>query len=87
MIREEVFYMISAYLITMPEPKYIHFVKIEEKPKTSVWSVVNNTGDYPIGIIRWNPGWRQYCFYPETDIVFSVGCLQDICQFIKEART
>lgn len=62
--------------------KYIYFKKIESKPKTSVWSCRNNSGDYQIGIIKWNPGWRQYCFFSEPDMVFSVGCMDDICKFI-----
>ena len=70
--------------------KYIHFMKIEDKPKTSVWSCRNNSGDYQIGIVKWNPGWRQYCFFPESDMVFSVGCMEDIGKFIgtlKERKT
>lgn len=63
--------------------KYIRMVKIADKPKTSVWEVQNKTGEYSIGIIKWNPGWRQYCFFPDNGIVFSVGCLKDICEFIE----
>lgn len=66
--------------------KYIYFKKIEDKPKTSVWSCCNNSGDYQIGIIKWNPGWRQYCFFPEPDMVFSVGCMEDIGKFIKRLK-
>ncbi len=62
--------------------KYIHFVKIDEKPKTTVWSCQNNSGDYSIGLIKWEPGWRQYCFFPEPGMLFSKGCMQDICEFI-----
>ena len=66
--------------------KYIHFKKIEDKPKTSVWSCLNNSGDYQIGIVKWNPGWRQYCFFPEPDMVFSIGCMEDICKFINTLK-
>jgi hypothetical protein len=66
--------------------KYIHFKKIEDKPKTSVWSCRNNSGDYQIGIVKWNPGWRQYCFFSEPDMVFSTGCMEDICNFIKRLK-
>jgi len=64
--------------------KYIKFVKIADKPKTTVWSCQNVKGDYGIGIVRWNPGWRQYCFFPEPEMVFSVGCMQDIIDFIQD---
>ena len=66
----------------MVKPKYINFVKLGDKPKTSVWSVVNISGGYQIGIIKWNPGWRQYCFFPESNTVFSKGCMQEINEFI-----
>jgi hypothetical protein len=66
--------------------KYIHFKKIEDKPKTSVWSCRNNSGDYQIGIVKWNPGWRQYCFFSEPDMVFSIGCMEDICKFISTLK-
>ena len=63
--------------------KYIHFVKIADKAKTSIWSCRNNSGEYEIGIVKWNPGWRQYCFYPASDMVFSRGCMDDISGFIR----
>lgn len=65
--------------------QYISFKLLEHKPKTSVWECVNNRGDYPIGIIKWYPQWRQYCFYPNVATVYSSGCLSDIIDFIKQA--
>ena len=62
--------------------KYIQFVKVADKPKTSVWSCRNVNGNYEIGVVKWNPGWRQYCFFPAPGTVFSKGCMQDICEFI-----
>lgn len=66
--------------------KYIHFVKIEDKPKTAVFSCRNTSGDYEIGVVKWNPGWRQYCFFPSSDTVFSTGCMEDICKFISTIK-
>jgi len=66
--------------------KYINFIKVADKPKTSVWHCNSNSGDYIIGIVKWNPGWRQYCFFPENETVFSNGCMQDISNFIVELR-
>lgn len=63
--------------------KYIHFIRVEDKPKTSVWSVRNNSGRYQIGIVAWNPGWRQDRFTPDEGMVFSRGCLNDISEFIR----
>ena len=62
--------------------KFIHFVKIEDKPKTSVWDCKNSKYGSRLGVVGYEPGWRQYCFYSVGDVVFSVGCLDDIKHFI-----
>ncbi len=61
---------------------YIEFDIIAEKPKTMVWAVRNISSQVIIGYIKWYPAWRQYCFFPEADTIFSVGCLNDINKFI-----
>ena len=65
--------------------KYIHMVKVDEKPKTSVWSVRNNTSGVHLGEVRWNGPWRQYCYFPNARAVYSSGCLEDIASFMREA--
>ena len=62
--------------------KYIYFEVIEEKPKTKVWSIFNKTNLSQLGIIKWFGGWRQYCFFPESETVWSMGCLQDVIAFM-----
>lgn len=65
--------------------KFIEFKLIEEKPKTSVWICYNNRGKYRLGIIRWYPLWRQYCYFTtDEEAVYSKGCLEDIIDFIKQ---
>lgn len=66
--------------------KYIHFERIPSMTKTSKWICLNNKSMVPLGIVKWLPAWRQYCFFPEADLVFSVGCLKDICEFIGELK-
>lgn len=62
--------------------EYIHFFELERKPKTSVWSCrMNLTGD-ELGIVKWYPAWRQYCYFPTGPVVYSAGCLRDIDKFI-----
>jgi hypothetical protein len=68
------------------EFKYIRFVKIRDLPKTSVYECQNKSGGFSIGIVKWNTGWRQYCFYPNGDTVYSVGCMNDINTFIKSLK-
>ena len=64
--------------------KYIHFELFAEKPKTKVWKCINNTRGEELGIVKWNPTWRQYCYYPSCPAVYSKGCLDDISHFIKK---
>lgn len=62
--------------------KYIHFVKTEGKPKTSVWECRNNSSGHELGVVKWNSGWRQYCYFPTVQAVYSSGCLNNISEFI-----
>lgn len=64
--------------------QFIHFVKIEQKPKTSVWHCRNNRSGNELGIVKWYGPWRQYCYFPTTPAVYSAGCLNDIQEFIKQ---
>ena len=64
--------------------EYIHFIEIEQKPKTKVYSCRNNRSGEELGLVKWFPSWRQYCFYPVSDIILSKGCLKDIQNFIEQ---
>lgn len=62
--------------------KYIHFVLTAQKPKTSVWSCRNNRSGEELGVIKWYGPWRQYCYFPTVQAVYSAGCLDDIARFL-----
>ena len=64
--------------------KYIHFVEVEKKPKTLVYSCRNNKSDTELGVIKWHSPWRQYCYFPSCPAVYSVGCLEDINNFMSK---
>ena len=63
--------------------KYITMIKTEDKPKTSVFEVYSKHEDL-LGEIKFFAQWRQYCFFPEDDSVFSKGCMEDINDFISK---
>lgn len=63
--------------------EYLHFVKTEDKPKTSVWSCRTRT-DVELGEVKWFTSWRQYCYFPLTQAVYSNGCLKDIADFLEQ---
>ncbi len=67
---------------------FIHFLCVEEKPKTEVYQCLNNRCDTILGYVKWYPVWRQYCFFPEPYIeaVYSIGCLNDIAAFMEQMK-
>jgi len=66
--------------------EYLEFSLIERKPKTKVIGVWSKTNPVSLGVIRWFPGWRQYCFFPQEGTVYSVECLNDIITHIRGLR-
>jgi len=62
------------------EYKYLIFRVLAEKPKTKVWGCFSRHGD-KLGEVRWFARWRQYCYFPEVDTIYSSGCLADINHF------
>jgi hypothetical protein len=74
----------------IPTYKYIGFREVEKKAKTSVWECFNKSAGSILGTLSWYGAWRQYCFFPEFDTVWSAGCLQDVIAFmnwLKEQRS
>jgi len=64
--------------------EYVDFKLVGYKPKTNVYHVVTkSTGDI-LGVIKWHFPWRQYCFFPFGDVVWSHGCLKQVMDFIKK---
>lgn len=65
------------------------YLQVEYRPplkgrKTGSWLVRN--GDNILGNISWYGPWRQYCFFPMEETVFSGGCLDDISAFLKKCN-
>ncbi len=69
------------------EYKYIAFVdcRVGMPTRTGVWICKNLSSGFPIGEVKWNGGWRQYCFYPGPNTLYSAGCLKDVQDFIAQA--
>ena len=66
----------------MAESKYLFFVVGEPKPKTEVWQLVSKSQDALLGELKWYAPWRQYCFFPEPETIWSPSCLKDVLDFI-----
>lgn len=65
------------------EYQYINFYKYRKKGKRWIWSCRNNHSNGELGRVRWHSPWRQYCYFPTAQAVYSGGCLEDIQTFIK----
>jgi hypothetical protein len=37
-----------------------------------------------LGVIKWYNYWRQYCFFPEGNTIFSKSCLEEINVYIDQ---
>ena len=69
------------------EYKYFYFElvrPIDLKKKTQTWFCISKNDKYMLGVVKWFPNWRQYCFFPEDETVFSIGCLNDMIDFTKQ---
>lgn len=63
--------------------EYINFRILSEGKKTNVYTCYNNRSVAALGTVKWYGPWRQYCFYPDAEMVFNKGCLNDISNFME----
>lgn len=69
------------------EYQYLTFDKTEKQPvKTSKWNCRNRKSQTILGEIKWHSAWRQYCYFPTVQAVYSDDCLKDISDFIKQLK-
>lgn len=71
----------------MEEYEYFKVEKNKEASKgkkTDVYDIINSNSGGRLGQVRWYSEWRRYCFFPDSDTVFSKGCLEDVNTFINQ---
>ena len=67
--------------------KYIKFVEVPLVTyKTLFFSCRNNRTNNELGFVEWHEPWKQYCYFPNTEAVYSAECLNDISAFLKEIK-
>ena len=67
--------------------EWLEFVELpNEGYKTKKFQVVSKKHGYPLGDIKFYNKWRNYCFYPAPDTIFSNGCLKGITEFIRNVK-
>lgn len=63
---------------------HLKFVEIDmPSRKTKVFQVISAFDNTFLGIITWNPKWRQYWLETEPDCGWSWDCLLECSNFIK----
>lgn len=64
--------------------KYIKFEerKGEIHQKHPVYDIINKKHGSWLGMIFWNPQWRQYVSCEDSQCIFSSGCHRDIADFM-----
>jgi hypothetical protein len=62
----------------LKETQYLRFVEFPKREKTRIIAVMNIHHEQIIGMIKWFGRWRQYCFFPSTETVWNINCLNDV---------
>jgi len=65
---------------------YITFEEVKkagDTGKTKRWLVIALSNRACLGAIKWHGAWRQYCFFPCEETLWSNGCLADVMAFIE----
>jgi hypothetical protein len=70
----------------MSQSKHIRFEPLDygdldKGRKTYQWEVISHR-EVRLGVIEWYSPWRQYCFNPEPDTVWSSDCIEAVADFI-----
>ena len=63
---------------------YLAFVKVESTGKTEKYMCLNKKSAGQLGEVKWYGAWRQYCYFPLAQAVYSSGCLTDISDFLNQ---
>lgn len=73
------------------ESKHLLFkeqIDFAQQHKTHKYDIISKSDSTLLGQVKWNPQWRQYCFYPEIEYEtqWSQDCLEDLSLFIMELK-
>lgn len=63
---------------------YIKFVLVVSKSgATKTVEVRSKRQDsIVLGVVKWFPTWRKYCFFPNQSTIYDEGCMRDIQSFL-----
>lgn len=64
--------------------KYLKLYQQPSPGKTEIWLVVSKRQGVTLGVIKWFGRWRQYCFEPCANTVWSDDCLEAVQEKTRE---
>lgn len=72
--------VINTKYEVIKETKYLRFIKLERPPtkKTDIILIDSISHNITLGRIMWHAPWRQYCFFPDNNTLWNVGCMEDV---------
>ncbi len=70
------------------EYQFLVFTQLPSTGKTEIWQCWNKHHSVLLGTVKWYGAWRQYCYFTrdDTEVVYSIGCMNDICHFINQLK-
>uniref|UniRef100_A0A6M3JTA0 Uncharacterized protein n=1 Tax=viral metagenome TaxID=1070528 RepID=A0A6M3JTA0_9ZZZZ len=63
--------------------KYIHAEPIGDIKGKPAWAIVNTKSGNELSCINWNPSWKRYVMTTYDPVIFDVGCMKTIINFIE----
>ena len=66
---------------------YINFEKSNESiesPREKCWVCKNTKSGDELGEVKYYKKWKQWCYFPIVQAVYSASCLKDIADFIEQ---
>lgn len=70
------------------EYRHIEFRELIRDGKTRRFLCLNQGSNFILGEVKWYGAWRQYCYFTiPGEAVYSIGCLNDIVNFIEQLNT
>ena len=80
-------------ILTEIVEKWLIYRMVEQKPKTQVWHILSRCDEFRLGLIKWYPAWRHYCFIIDlplilelakqgNELVYSDRCSLSITNFV-----
>lgn len=69
--------------VVMTESKCLTFALAGRKSKTLIWNVLAKSSGANLGYVAWFARWRNYCFFPNENLVLDKTCLRDIAAFVE----